>query len=385
MQEFTAMNDRFGTLGEQLAYHILSFLNIEDLGRLMLVSKRCNSLCVSVPCLTVDNRNYTHNLISIQRFNQFVDKFLALRSNSGITTLHFTLFWSFQGSRCDQNKKRKNEYNFSQTEEGLVGKWLSQYLSFRGAERLSINMVPQEGKPNYFPGYIFRSKSVKDLIFCSNNFVLEFSLSSTYLPKLESLTLQSSRISDKAFNEVIGGLHSLKSLYLYDCTGLKGIRIILFKLGHLPAQLDAFRNLAIDYCFLTDDQVPIIASFLKTISCLETFALTSSTTTVHGSCKDGNLKVGVPPEGLGFNVEYWEIQELRFIDQLRVATVEVHREEGNDMELIKYLLKHARSLEYLTIVCAPSLALSVPGRLNSLMKASTKLTFCLKPQTDVCN
>ncbi|XP_022762290.1 uncharacterized protein LOC111308245 [Durio zibethinus] len=505
MQEFAGMDDRFSALSQQLAFHILSFLNIEDLGQLMLVSRRCKSLCVSVPCLTVDNRNYTHNLISRQRFNQFVDKFFVLRSNSGTKTPHFTLVWSFQGSRCDQKKKRKKIGNSADTEESLVAKWLSK-VSLRGVERLSISLVPQEGSPNYFPRFVLCSKSLKDLKFCSNNCVLKFtrSFSLRFPSGLESLTLQYARIPDKFFSDAISELYSLKSLYLYECVGLKGIYIqsaslkqlkiinekpvelchldviaselekifvtwypadfsrtsfqitcsglqdfvwygypvnfyhsegnwsdlqcaalyltlppgsevgsfsrhdvqyvlprlersakflrlhaktieILFKLGHLTTQLDAVRNLAIDYCFLSDDQVPIIASFLKTISCLETFYLTSSPTVVQSCFKDGKLKAAMSPEGFGFSVEYWETQELRFIDELKKATVEVHREEGNDMELVKYLLKHARGLEYLTIVCAPSLASSIPGRLSSYTKVSTKFNFCLRPQTDACN
>ncbi|XVE48914.1 hypothetical protein DITRI_Ditri01bG0040100 [Diplodiscus trichospermus] len=499
MQESAGMDDRFGALSEQLAYHILSFLNVDDLGRLMLVSRRCKSLCVSVPCLTVDNRNYTHNLISRQLFNNFVDKFLVLRANSGTKTRHFTLVWSFRGCRCDLNKKRKKGDNSSDVEESLVYKWLLE-VSGAGAERVSINMVSQEGRPNLFPSCVLWSESVKDLTFCSNNCVWEFprSFDMLFPSELESLTLQSARIPDKFFNDAVSELCSLKSLYLYGCSGLKGICIlrsslkqlkiinekpvdlchldvsglklekifltwypadysrtsfqitcpalqdfvwygypmtfyystgkwkhlqcaalyltlppgsevasfskhdvhyvlpslekskflrlhaetieVLFKLGHLTGELDAVRNLAIDYCILTDDQVPIVASFLKMVSCLETFYLTSSPTIVRGSCKDQKLEVAVPLKGYGFDVEYWERQELKFVDQLRKATVEVQGEEGNDVELVKYILKHARGLEYLTIVFAPSLASIIPEHLTSFLKPSIKLNFSLKPQ-----
>ncbi|GMI88103.1 hypothetical protein HRI_002479600 [Hibiscus trionum] len=479
------MDDRFSALSQQLAYHILSFLSIDDLGRLMPVSRRCKSLCVSVPSLTVDNTNYTNGRISRQRFNQFVGKFIDLRLRSGTKTQNLTLLWSFRGSLCDQKKKRKKWDDTLDPEELLFGTCLSELVSL-GVERLSISLMPQEGKPCVFPFYILKHESLKDLAFCSNNSVLIF-ISSTYFycSKLQSLTLQSARIDEECFCDIISGLCYLESLYLYDCSGLVDIRIhssslkqlkivsekrvelcnlhvvarnlekifltwypanvmntfdiicsksvlqdfvwygyptnffhrrdwshiqcaalyltlppgtevgstyeynllhilpvigrsakvlrlhaetikILHRFGRLQS-LDEVRNLAIDYCFLTDDQVPIVAFFLKAISCLETFLLTSSRAIADGNGED-----------LGFDVEFWEKQGLRFIDGLKKATVEVHREEGNDMELVKYLVKHAGDLEYLTIVCTPSLASGVSERLKSYMKASTKLEIVVR-------
>ncbi|XVF45224.1 hypothetical protein PTKIN_Ptkin02bG0188100 [Pterospermum kingtungense] len=457
------MDDRFSALSEQLSYRILSLLNIDDLGRLMLVSRRCKSLCVSVPSLTIDNRNFIHNLISRQFFILLVDNFLVQRATSGTKTLQFTLVWSFIGSRCDQKKKRKKGDKAPDPEESLVIKWVSKAIS-DGAERVSINIVRQEGMPDFFP--VFYSKSVKEITFCSYyNFDSGFPQNlSLGFPMLESLTLQSSR-SLSIFIIGISDLHSLKSLYLYDFSGPRTISIpnpimasfwiscsalqdfvwygypvkfrpyeqnwshlkfaalyltlppgsevgsfsksgvehllpilessakflrlhfetieILFKLGHLTTQVDAVRNLAIDYCILTDEQVPIIVSFLKKISCLVTFYLTSSPTIDHGSCEDVKLNVAVPDEVYGFNVEYWGTRELMFIDQLKKATVEVHGEKGNGVELVKYMLKHAGDLEYLTVVCAPSLASGISERLSVFIKdaASTKFNFCLKPLT----
>ncbi|XVF45466.1 hypothetical protein PTKIN_Ptkin02bG0208900 [Pterospermum kingtungense] len=489
MQASAAMDDRFSALSEQLAYRILSFLEIEDLRQLMLVSRKCMSLCVSVPCLAVDNRNFTHNLISRQRFNQFVGNFLALRANSGTKSREVTFVWSFQGTRSDQKKKRKKGDRIPDPEEHLVAQWLKE-LSSGGAEKLSISMVRQEGWPNFFPCHVLWSKSLKDLTFCSNGHVMEFpaTFGKLYPLNIESLTLQSAQISVKfsSLAPAISQLHSLVSLSLYDCSGLKFICIessslkqlkiinekpvdlrslmviapklekfmltwypsdlgqtsfqincsalqdfvwygypvplhspkgkqshlqsaalyftippgsdfskynvkyllpmlessakflrlnfetieIVFKPSHFTAQLDALRNLSIDYCVLTDEQIPMIASFLKKICCLETFYLTSA-----------NLKVAAPHQGFRFNVEYWENQELKFIDNLRKAAVEVQGVEGNDMELVKYMLKNARGLEYLTIVCAPSLVSDIEESLTAYMnEAFTKFNFCLKPE-----
>ncbi|XVF45323.1 hypothetical protein PTKIN_Ptkin02bG0196600 [Pterospermum kingtungense] len=127
---------------------------------------------------------------------------------------------------------------------------------------------------------------------------------------------------------------------------------VLLKHGHLTTQLDALRNLAIEYRLLqfnrrasTDNCI-----ILKKLSCLKTLNLTSSPTMDYGS---------FPNEIYGFNVEYWETLELKFIYQLRKATIEVHGEKRNGMELLKYILKRARGLVYLTIVCAPSSASSI--------------------------
>ncbi|XVF45464.1 hypothetical protein PTKIN_Ptkin02bG0208700 [Pterospermum kingtungense] len=500
------MDDRFSALSEQLSYRILSFLRIEDLGRLLFVSRRCKWLCLSVPCLTIDNTNFMHDLISRQFFILFVDNFLALRQNYGTKTQQLTFFWSFRGSRCDQRKKRKKWDTTPDPEESLVAQWLKQ-VSYSGAERLYISLVPQEGRRNFFPCQVLWPKSLKDLSFCSNGYVMEFpySFDRVYPLNLESLTLQSAQILISTRYSIhipaISEIHSLKSLCLYDCSGQKilciessslkllkiinekpadlrrleikapklekffltwypadprqsavyitcsalqefvwygypvplfspegkrshlqfaaiyftippGLEVetfskynvkhlpprlessaeflrlnsetiqIFLKHAHLTAKLDAMRNLAIDYCLLTDEQVPIIASFLKKISCLETFFLTSSPTMDRGSCKDEKLNVAVPAKGFGFNVEYWEMQKLKFIGQLKKATVEVHREKGNDLELVKYMLKHAKGLEYLTIVCVPSLASSIQESLTEFIKASTKLIFCFKPQVD---
>ncbi|XVE63373.1 hypothetical protein DITRI_Ditri07aG0014900 [Diplodiscus trichospermus] len=212
---------------EQLAHHILSFLNIGDLGRLMLVSRRCNSLCVSVPCLTVDNRNHTHNLISRLRFNQLVDKFLALRANAGTKIRDLTLVCSFQ------------------LHGGL------RKVASCGAERLSLDMVCEEGGPCFFQAAVLWSGSVKDL-FCSNNCAVEFSHSFPIPFRsssgLESLTLQSADIHGEKFSDAMFELMSLKSLYLYDCNG-SGVKKLSIRNSSLE-QLKITNEKPVELCHL---------------------------------------------------------------------------------------------------------------------------------------
>ena len=54
-------------------------------------------------------------------------------------------------------------------------------------------------------------------------------------------------------------------------------------------------------------------------------------------------------------MKYWESQEMMFVNQLKEARVQIHNEKGNDLELAKYLLKHAKDLVKTIIICLPSM------------------------------
>lgn len=75
----------------------------------------------------------------------------------------------------------------------------------------------------------------------------------------------------------------------------------------------------------------------------------------------------------GFNMEFWETQGLKFVPQLKTATIEVHL--GNGVELVKYLLKHGRALETLDIRCFPDKESRILEEISGCKSQSTTVLF----------
>lgn len=86
-----SIRDRFSPLPDEIAHHILSLVDFEDLTRVGAVSKRCNEFYLSTPsftfCLPFDNMQRKSN-----KMNCF-DRFLHRRGNNKIH--HFGIELSF--------------------------------------------------------------------------------------------------------------------------------------------------------------------------------------------------------------------------------------------------------------------------------------------------
>ncbi|KAF3443702.1 hypothetical protein FNV43_RR13392 [Rhamnella rubrinervis] len=78
-----------------------------------------------------------------------------------------------------------------------------------------------------------------------------------------------------------------------------------------------------------------------------------------------------------YNAEYWEAQNLKFVDFLKNVEMEIDGEQ-NEIDLIKYLLKNAKELEKMTIFYSSNASprLSVISRkLQHFQKVSSSIVF----------
>ena len=70
--------------------------------------------------------------------------------------------------------------------------------------------------------------------------------------------------------------------------------------------------------------------------------------------------------GHGYDTSYWEGQDLKFVDQLKHVVIDIINGE-NELELAKYLVKHAKRMEQM-IIYPPLLSHSTDKRVNEFRK-----------------
>jgi hypothetical protein len=92
-ERFVDNSDKINNLPIHIAHHILSFLMMEDIARLSIVSKWWQELCISIPSLTLDGTRYKGKDFKLIYFMNFVDR-LMLRRN-GMKMVQFCVHWTF--------------------------------------------------------------------------------------------------------------------------------------------------------------------------------------------------------------------------------------------------------------------------------------------------
>ncbi|KAK9285031.1 hypothetical protein L1049_024761 [Liquidambar formosana] len=155
------------------------------------------------------------------------------------------------------------------------------------------------------------------------------------------LTTPPQACSDWSFFQVIRCISQVKSLYI----GGKFIQSLITH-GFPQTTLRNLHSLFLTVRSLEDDLVPSIASFLGGLPSLQKLAIKPKFLSAP-SITNNTL----PLEASGFDAEYWESQNLVFVQKLKEAAIEIHSGE-NEMQLVKYLLKHAKALEKITIFCS---------------------------------
>ncbi|EXC30860.1 hypothetical protein L484_028039 [Morus notabilis] len=88
--------DRFSSLPDRVAHNILSYVSMEDILRLCLVSRRFRQLCISVPCLNFDVIPYRDKKIKRARLMNYLDRLLFLCK--GMNIRRFYIRWSQRDS-----------------------------------------------------------------------------------------------------------------------------------------------------------------------------------------------------------------------------------------------------------------------------------------------
>lgn len=231
--------DRFSSLPVKIAYHILSFLDVVDLSQLILVSKRCEQLCMSVPVLWLDNSKHTSDVASLKRYMLLVDNFLSIRQRTGTKVCQFNFTWKWlrqffeEIETTGKGKRKRVHYNFELFSQ--VHQYFLRTVSCCGTESLNLSFISTElESQRLHPLFFDLTCNLKELTARTNNCSL--GICDTMLctsPKLEKLTLLSSKLNDTEISFMVYSLPSLKALCLHSCTELKKLALKSSSLEHL--------------------------------------------------------------------------------------------------------------------------------------------------------
>ncbi|KAE8008963.1 hypothetical protein FH972_005421 [Carpinus fangiana] len=202
---------RFSDLPDEMVHHILSFLQMRDLSRLSVVSRRCRELCISNPHLDLSNIDLINSDESSRsRFYSFVDRLISLRCMHRVKRQTFRLRWSFVAGGGGGDEYR-------------VATWLQHAVNM-GVERVNLELVFDLGKPFDLPLCFLGCNSLRQLkVDAGDGFV---KLPSSYFAatNLQTLTLGPVRI-EKGCNvgELLSSFKSLKRLSLDKISGIKSM------------------------------------------------------------------------------------------------------------------------------------------------------------------
>ncbi|KAM1198351.1 hypothetical protein ACFX15_009448 [Malus domestica] len=139
------------------------------------------------------------------------------------------------------------------------------------------------------------------------------------------------------FDKVFGILSSICSAKVLTIN--KNTIEALSKEGSVRAPIfDNMRNLSIHCENLNDDLVPGMVSLLRGIPNLNIlYAKTSPRPFLF-----------TPKTSTGFGLDYWKMQNLSFVGQLKEVTIE-HSHGSNEIEFARYILEHAQNLKKMII------------------------------------
>ncbi|CAN6586853.1 unnamed protein product [Malus baccata var. baccata] len=109
----------------------------------------------------------------------------------------------------------------------------------------------------------------------------------------------------------------------------------LFREGYTHAQFDRLFYLELNLRSFSDDIFPAVVSLLRGLHNL---------CTLYISCFAVPSSMDPQPNLSGFDKEYWKLQNLDFIDQIKEVTI-VLDGSSNGIEFARYILENAKNLE----------------------------------------
>ncbi|XP_068309425.1 F-box/FBD/LRR-repeat protein At1g16930-like [Pyrus communis] len=109
----------------------------------------------------------------------------------------------------------------------------------------------------------------------------------------------------------------------------------LFREGYTHAQFDRLFYLQLNLRSFSDDIFPAVVSLLRGLHNLCTLYIT---------CFAVPSSMDPQPNVSGFDKEYWKLQNLDFIDQIKEVTI-VLDGSSNGIEFARYILENAKNLE----------------------------------------
>ncbi|GMY05952.1 f-box/lrr-repeat protein 13 [Fagus crenata] len=400
LQNFDDDDDNiFCNLPDHIVHRIHSFLPLKDLSRLCCVSRRFRDLCISNSFLVLSNIHCNDNLLN--RFKNFVDRFMVRRSLYGVKTHQLFLRWSFEGSLEDETY-RVNTWLYQAVNsclellkieltiggyafalppcvlscnslKSLIVKTNNGILKFPSAS-LAGTVTTLNGetpklfdtwRPNYSGGTSLKVNAPNLVSFewgghvvdfcCIEDFSSPMLLASIALGLSDHHQYESSSIKCN-LDKLLHSMRRAKSLKLWD----KFVEV-LFKHGCLQSSFNNLEFLTIVRTSFIGDEVPAISSLLRETTNLKYLELVNPW--------DMNVS-----EKLSFKMEYWESQNLMFTNQLKIVHMDFSN-GGNDVELMKYLLKNTKELGLMGIVGSLPIPKNLIIDFNKYKKPRTKLGF----------
>ncbi|XP_059427982.1 F-box/FBD/LRR-repeat protein At5g56420-like [Corylus avellana] len=212
---FVENSDKISNLPTHIAHHILSFLMMEDIARLSMVSKWWQELCRSISSLTVDGMRYRGKDYKLIRFKNFLERLMFRRN--GMKMVQFCVRWTFLKWHLD-------EYRFLT--------WLHDAVRCN-VEVLYLDLCIFLPGALKIPLCVLHCESLRFLTVSLYGGVLQLPSSSGFT-KLQSLSLTRVRVLDDLFVEqVLSSCNSLDKLCLDGVNGINNINIRSSSLKYL--------------------------------------------------------------------------------------------------------------------------------------------------------
>lgn len=203
--------DRFSSLPDHVAHQVLSYVSIEDISRLSLVSRRFRELCISVPYLIFDVIPYKNNAVKRARLINYLDRLLFLRK--GMDTQRLYIRWCLQNGLVD--------------EEYRILSWL-QSAVICNIELLDLDIILVKEVAEFsLPPSVVCCRSLRFLRVNLRGGTLNFPspITTSGFCSLHTMSLQSVRINDSFGEWISTYCKFLKELCLEDVRGTKSIVI----------------------------------------------------------------------------------------------------------------------------------------------------------------
>nr|XP_023912827.1 uncharacterized protein LOC112024423 [Quercus suber]POF09988.1 f-box/lrr-repeat protein 13 [Quercus suber] len=270
-QNFAEDVDLFLRLKDSIVHHILLFLHLKDRSRLSCVSRRYRELCISTPCVILNNKNLTRRFL----FNNFVDRLLSRRSWHGVKIQKFILQWDFGV--------------FFEEEAYRIDTWLYHVVNL-GVQKIALDLI---AKRFALPQCVLNCSSIVTLYIRTNNGILKLPSTSSadgfgINTRLQTLALISVRIEDDdCFGEWLSQFKSLKELNLTRVSGKKSLSI--HNSSSLGCGVDnSLKKLTLDSLQIEDDVY--FGEWLSHFKSLKELILTRvsgiKSTSIHNSSID---------------------------------------------------------------------------------------------------
>ncbi|XP_018505980.2 putative F-box protein At3g58860 [Pyrus x bretschneideri] len=209
--------DRFSNLPEEVAHHVLSFLNFKDLTRVGALPKRCRQFHISVPVVDFGTNQWTDvKKVDLPGLMSSFDRYLLDRGHNRMQRVCIGL----SSYKSETAKKVSDDYS-------RVLKWIHNAVRCN-VEELDLYFIYRVTSMLSLPSFIFHSQSLRSLSVFSGTRTLEIveAPSLSFSSNLRYLSLSDVKIVDeRIFKWISCCCKYLKELSLSSIKGTQNISI----------------------------------------------------------------------------------------------------------------------------------------------------------------